>query len=70
MYADNISFAMYSLLLKVPPEVPLCSKLVDCPTEKSQVYMFSTNIFLTFVHVQLYPITGRIYKKKLYILGC
>ena len=60
---------MYSLLLKVPSAVPLCWKLVDCPIEKSQVYPFSTNIFLTVIYVQLYPVTGKIYNKKLYILG-
>ena len=47
-----------------------CRKLVDCPTENSQVYTFSTNIFLTSVHVQLYPVTGKTYKKNLYVLGC
>ena len=44
-----------------------CRKLVGCPTENSQVYTFSTNIFLTSVHVQLYPVTGKIYKKYIYI---
>ena len=43
-----------------------CRKLVACPTENSQVYAFSTNIFLTYVHVQLYPVTGKI-KKKCYM---
>ena len=56
MYADNISFAMCSLLFKVPPVVPLC--------RYTQIYTFSTNIFLTSIHVQLYPVTGKIYKKK------
>ena len=51
-------------------ETMTCRKLVGCPTENSQVYTFSTNIFLTSVQVQLYLITGKIYKKKLYILGC
>ena len=46
-----------------------CWKLGDCPTEKSQVYPFSTNIFLTSVHAQLSPVTSKIYNKKLYILG-
>ena len=55
MYADNISFAMCSLLFKVPPAVPLC--------RYTQVYTFSTNIFLTSVHVQLYPVIDKIYKK-------
>ena len=63
MYADNISFRMCSLLFKVPPALPLCRKLVACATQNSQVYTFSTNVFLTSVHVQLYPITGKIYKK-------
>ena len=45
MYADNISFAMFSLLFKVPSAVPLCRKLVGCATENSHVYTFSTNIF-------------------------
>ena len=62
MYAENISFAVCSLLFKVPSAVPLCRKLVGCPTENSQVYMFSTNIFLTSVHVQLHPVTGKTYK--------
>ena len=60
---------MYSLLLKVPSAEPLCWKLVYCPTEKSQVYPFSTNNFLTSVHVKVYPVTGKIYNKKLYIQG-
>ena len=64
MYADNISFAMCSLLFNVPSAVPLCRKLIDCPTENSQVYTFSINIFLTPVHVQPYPVTGKIYKKN------
>ena len=41
-----------------------CRKLFACPTENSQVYTFSTNIFLMYVHVQLYPVTGEIYKKS------
>ena len=53
MYADNISLAMYSLLLKAPSAVPLCWKLVDFSTGKSQVYPFSTNIFLKSVHALL-----------------
>ena len=64
MYADNISFAMCSHLFKVPSVRPLCQKLVGCPTKNPQVYTFSTNIFLTSVHVQLYPVTGKIYKKN------
>ena len=64
MYANNTSFAICSLLFKAPSAVPLCRKLVSCPTENSQVYTFSTNIFLTSVHVQLYPVTGKIYKKN------
>ena len=64
MYADNISFAMCSLLFNVPPAVPLFRKLAGCPTENSQVYTFSTNIFLTSVHVQPYPVTGKIYKEN------
>ena len=30
----------------------------------------SVNIFLTSVHVQLCPVTGKIYKKNLYVLAC
>ena len=58
MYTDNISFTMCSLRY-----VPLCRKLVGCPTENSQVYTLSTSISLTSIHVQLYPVTGKIYKK-------
>ena len=65
MHADNISFAVCSLLFKVPSAVPLCRKLVGCPTENSQVYMFSTNIFLTSVHVQLYPSLVKFTKKTI-----
>ena len=63
---------MCSLLFKAPSAVPLCQKPVGCPTENSQVYAFSTNISLTSVHVQLYPVAGKIYKNKnkLYIPGC
>ena len=61
MYADNISFAMCSLLFKVPSAVPLCWKLVGCPTENSQVYTFSTNIFLTSIRAQLHR---KIYKRN------
>ena len=61
---------MCSILFKVPSAVPLCWKLVGCPIENPQVYTFSTNIFLTSVHVQLYPVTGKTYKKNLYVLGC
>ena len=53
MYADNVSFAMCSLMFNVPPAVAVCRKLVGYPTKNSQVYTFSTNIFLTPVHVQL-----------------
>ena len=69
MYTDNISLALCSLLFKVSSPVPLCQKLVGCPTENSQVYTFSTNIFLTSVHVQLYPVTGKIYKICTRLLG-
>ena len=44
-----------------------CRKLVGCPTEKSQVNTFSTNIFLTSVQVQLYPVTGKTYKNEIYM---
>ena len=47
-----------------------CRELVGCPTENSQVCTFSANIFLTSVQVQLYPVTGKIYKKNLCVLGC
>ena len=70
MYVDNISFAMCSLLFNAPSKVLLCQKLVGCPTGNSQVHAFSNDIFLPSVHVQLYPITGKICKIKLYTLGC
>ena len=54
---------MRSLLFKATSAVPLCRKLVGCPTENSQVHRFSAKIFLRSVHVQHYPVTDKFTKK-------
>ena len=62
MCTDNISFAMCSLS---PVGGATMSETGWLSNRKFTSVTLSTNISLTSIHVQLYPVTGKIYKKSI-----